>query len=266
MEIQFLYPENKTKALTFSYDDGQVYDRRLTHLFNQYGLKGTFHLNSGLLDQAGYVTGKEIKQLYKGHEISCHGVLHQYLNQLPKELLIHELWEDRKRLEELSDNIIQGISYAFGEYDHDVIHTLDRMGMKYARTVESTNRFSVPADFLRWKPTCHHNNEVLNKAEKFLETPGYMKLPLFYIWGHSYEFERENTWNIIEELCRIVSGQKDVWYVTNIDYCNYITAVKNLVFNVNRSMVYNPSGLAVWFRYGDKPVTVQPGTTIRLDF
>jgi peptidoglycan-N-acetylglucosamine deacetylase len=265
MEIQFLYPDNKTKALTFSYDDGQIYDRKLVKIFNRYGIKGTFHLNSGLLDQEGFVTGNEIKQLYSGHEIACHGVMHKYLNHLPKELLMHELWEDRKRLEELSEGIILGMSYAYGEYSAEVVNCLDQIGIRYARTVESSNRFSIPDDYLRWKPTCHHNGDVINKAKKFLDTPGYMKLPLFYIWGHSFEFERENTWGMIEELCKLVSNQEDVWYTTNIDYYNYTMAMKNLVFSLNQSYVYNPSCTAVWFKLGKNIITIQPGETRKLE-
>ncbi len=264
MELQFLYPDRKTKALTFSYDDGQIYDRRLIDIFNRYGIKGTFHLNSGMLDKEGFVTGKELKQLYQGHEIACHGVNHEYLNHLPKELLVRELWDDRRKLEDLSERIILGMSYAFGEYSEEVVNCLDLIGMKYARTVESTKRFGVPSDFIRWKPTCHHNDDVITKAKSFLNTPGYMKLPLFYIWGHSFEFERENTWDIIEELCSMVANKDDIWYVTNIDYYNYITAIKNLIFSVNRDIVYNPSSIAVWFKLGEEVISIQPGETRKL--
>ena len=44
--MEYLYPGGLAKAITFSYDDGQVYDRRLIEIFNQAGFKGTFHLNS----------------------------------------------------------------------------------------------------------------------------------------------------------------------------------------------------------------------------
>ena len=37
------------KALTFSFDDGNVDDIRLIEILNKYGLKATFNLNSGLL-------------------------------------------------------------------------------------------------------------------------------------------------------------------------------------------------------------------------
>ncbi len=43
-----MFPDNKYKALTFSYDDGVEQDRRLVKLFNQYNLKATFNLNSGM--------------------------------------------------------------------------------------------------------------------------------------------------------------------------------------------------------------------------
>ena len=38
----------KNKALTFSYDDGVYQDARLAEIFNRYGLKCTFNLNSAL--------------------------------------------------------------------------------------------------------------------------------------------------------------------------------------------------------------------------
>ena len=42
----------KNKALTFSYDDGVYQDARLAEIFNRYGLKCTFNLNSALFDPA----------------------------------------------------------------------------------------------------------------------------------------------------------------------------------------------------------------------
>ena len=37
----------KKKAITFSFDDGVTQDIRVIKILNQYGLKGTFNLNSG---------------------------------------------------------------------------------------------------------------------------------------------------------------------------------------------------------------------------
>ena len=60
MSYRFTFPEGKDKALTFSYDDGNIADKRLVSIFNNYGLKATFHLNSGMLDGKGFIKKKEI--------------------------------------------------------------------------------------------------------------------------------------------------------------------------------------------------------------
>ena len=75
------FPEGKKKALTFSYDDGQIFDRRLVHILKKYGLKGTFHLNSGTAGTDGYVTREEIPELYEEMEVAGHTVSHPYLSQ-----------------------------------------------------------------------------------------------------------------------------------------------------------------------------------------
>ena len=46
------FPGGKTRALTFSYDDGVLQDRRLVGILNDHGLRGTFNIGSGVL---GYV-------------------------------------------------------------------------------------------------------------------------------------------------------------------------------------------------------------------
>ena len=232
MKFELCYPKWKDRAVTFSYDDGQVFDRRLVDIFNRYDLKATFHLNSGTLDTDGFIDAKELKSLYQGHEIACHGVAHEYPTHLSQERLVQEFYQDRYGLERHTGRIVRGCSYAFGEYDENVISTLKSLGFVYSRTVESTGCFRIPEDFMKWTPSCHHNDAFGDMAERFLDTPEYQKIPLLYVWGHSFEFEREQTWGKMEEFCRKVSGHQNVWYTTNIDYVNYMTAAKNLVFSV----------------------------------
>lgn len=79
MKISFsYYPEGKTKAVTMSYDDGQIYDRKLIKIFNQYGIKGTFHLNSGKFDTNPFLNTSEIKNLFEEHEVSIHTLNHPF--------------------------------------------------------------------------------------------------------------------------------------------------------------------------------------------
>ena len=48
MKYRFLrYPEGRSKAVTFSYDDGCRHDLRLAKTLSKYGIKCTFNLSSG---------------------------------------------------------------------------------------------------------------------------------------------------------------------------------------------------------------------------
>ena len=147
--MEYLYPGGLAKAITFSYDDGQVYDRRLIEIFNQAGFKGTFHLNSGNLDKDGYVQKAELPTLYAEHEIACHGVTHRHPRQMNQTEWLREVWQDRLTLEELTGGIVQGMSYAFGEYYPEQVEALCAMGIQYSRTVESTGSFALPQELLR---------------------------------------------------------------------------------------------------------------------
>lgn len=265
--MRILYPNGKKKALTFSYDDNQVYDRRLIEQLNRYGLKGTFHLNAGKIGtktpKDEFVTWEELQELYQGHEVACHGLNHPFFGQLPKGELQYEILEDKKRLEDAVKCPVRGMSYPFGEYSDSVILTAEAAGIEYSRTVNDTRDFVWPTEFMKWQPTCHHNEAIKNKTlvERFLNPPGHLNLPLFYIWGHSFEFERENTWEYMEDLCKLLSGHEEVWYATNIQIKDYICAVRKLVFSVDQSMIYNPSAIPVYFDQNDVLHIIQPGDT-----
>lgn len=257
--MEYCYSEGKIRALTFSYDDGEIYDRDLIGIFSTYGIKGTFHLNSGWIDRKGYITSEEIPELYKGHEVACHGVNHRYLRQINSLEALRELEDDRAALERFSSRIIQGYSYAFGEYSEEVISILKNIGIVYARTADTTGKFYAPADFLKWDPTCHHDEDVFGLLHMFMNPPDYLKMPLMYVYGHSFEFARNGNWDHIEKLCREASGDKDTWYATNMQIYRYFMAIKNLIFSVDGAKIYNNSPETVWF-FDDKNELISLGS------
>lgn len=262
----FLFPEGKKRALTFSYDDGMIFDRRLVDIFDRYHLKATFHLNSGRLGMSGeeeYVKEDEIEDLYEGHEVSGHMVNHPYPLQLNGMRLLNEALEDRRKLEELSGYIIRSMSYPYGDFSDDMITVLKAAGIEYSRTVNSTGSFSLPADFLKWNPTCHHN-DAHRYVDRFLNPYGYEELMLFYIWGHSFEFDRENTWDMMEGLCKKLSGNDDIWYATGIEIKDYVSAMRSLISNVEETVLYNPSAITLYIGINGEVRTILPGEKIRL--
>lgn len=262
--MEVLFPGGKEKALTFSYDDGQVYDRRMIGIMNKYGVRGTFHLNSGEIGTPGYITAEEIRELYRGMEVAGHTKTHPYLMQRPPSLAAQEIWEDRKMLESFSGEIVRGFSYPFGETGGQIPDTLRSQGIEYARTVRSTKAFGWPADFMEWDPTCHHNEATDEMIRHFLYPEDYEKNLLFYIWGHSFEFEREKTWDRLEEICRMLSGKDNVWYATNIEIKEYLTAVRRLAVSADGCLVYNPSAVPVCMKTTERIVQVRPGETVCL--
>ena len=260
--MEILYPEGKRGTVTFSYDDGQVNDRRLAGLFDRYGLRATFHLNSGNLDRDGYVTSREVPSLYRSHEIACHGIHHPYLTHLSAEQIVREIYGDRAALEQLAGYPVRGLSYPFGEYSAEVIRALKALGIEYSRTVREHGGFRIPEDFMAWDPTCHHGGNVLEKADKFLNPPGYLKLPLFYIWGHSFEFRTEDDWAMMEAFCKKISGSGTVWYATNLQIKRYLCAVRSLVWSTDETMVYNPSAVSVWMEENCRQLELKDGQTL----
>ncbi len=257
-----LFPEGKNHCLTLSYDDGRMYDRRMIEIMDKNGVRGTFHLNSGYLNKETFVTSEEIKELYKNHEVSCHALTHPPLQSVPRETLVYQIMEDRRRLEEACGYVVRGMSYPYGTYNQAVVDALPFLGMEYARTVVSTEKFTLPTDFLRWDATCHHNNpKLMELADKFISPFTYWRrgTHLFYLWGHSYEFDRDNNWEVLEAFCEKLGNRDDIWYATNIEIVDYMNAVKQIRFSADAHLAYNPTCTDVWVSVNDVPTKLAAG-------
>lgn len=218
------------KAITFSYDDGVIYDGRLIEIFNKYNIKATFNICTGNMETAvkgGWTTQNgtlvrrsdfrkaENIRIYDGHEIACHTRNHLWLNKIDDDVLSDEILGNKSELEDMFGREVTGMAYPFNTYDDRAVKILSDNGFLYAREGRETHSFDLQKDLLRFRPTCHHDDEALFElADKFLKlSPDSLKI--FYIWGHSYEFEDEKKWGMIEEFCKKISGREDVFYGTN---------------------------------------------------
>ena len=268
MIVYICFPQGKAKALTMSYDDGKLQDERLIEIFNRYGIKGTFNLNYGLISRDGRGAPERIQKIYKGHEVATHTLTHPTLARCPMTQVAEEILEDRKGLEMLTGMLVRGHAYPNGSYNEEIITLFRQLGIAYGRVGQSKPDFELPADPMQWHPTCHHNDpELLEKAKYFinLNRKGYLKL--MYVWGHSYEFDNDHNWNVIEEFCSVVGGRDDIWYATNIEIIDYLEAARNLRFSADYRQVYNPSVQSVWVHIWDdnKYVEIKGGEYIRLE-
>lgn len=224
--------QGKMKALTFSYDDGVTQDKRLVEMFNRYGLKATFNLNSQLLGKKGElvrngitvqhnkVYPEEVKDIYAGHEVAVHTLTHPLLPNLDDAEIIRQVEEDRKNLEELVGYEVVGMAYPGGGVNNDervasIIREHTRI--RYARTIVSTGNFDLQDNLYQFNPSVYHvmdPDKLFEMGKEFLRLKAD-KPQIFYVWGHSYEFDCHNAWDVMEEFCKMMSGKDDIFYGTN---------------------------------------------------
>ncbi|MDJ0657731.1 MAG: polysaccharide deacetylase family protein [Xanthomonadales bacterium] len=267
---EFTFPGGETRVVVLSYDDGPAQDRRWVELLNRYGIKGTFHLNSGRLGQAAewmeqqigrpgeHVTANELKDLYAGHEISGHTVNHPYLTELQPPQVRLEVQQDVAALEQLAGYPVSGLAYPFGAHNEQVVQELVASGVNHARTAQATGHFEVPGDFLRWNPTAHHS-QALEAIHRFLDST-HRRPSVLMIWGHSWEFDADrsdNNWQLAESICTTLAGQDNLWSAGFGELVAYLEAVKGLQM-VDGNWV-NPSRTTVWIQTDSGARPIPPG-------
>ncbi len=277
-EITMRFPEGLPKALTLSYDDGVEQDIRLTQILDKHGIRCTFNLNSGRFAPEGttYPEGTVHRRMTKqacidlfknsNHEVAVHAYTHPFLERLSPAQVAYEIIKDRETLENSFGYIVRGMAYPYGTYNDDVVRVIGDCGILYARTTRSTERFDIPSDWLRLPATCHHNNpRLMELAEKFVSAPTSNKPQLFYLWGHSYEFEGNDNWEVIERFAEYMGGREDIWYATNIELFEYIEDFKRLSFSVDMTRIKNPTARTLYFRLDGKEYALASGEEIVVD-
>ena len=264
-KVYCCFPGGKHKALTMSYDDGKVQDRRLIDIFNRNGIKGTFHLNSGYWDQEARIHPGEIPSLYAGHEIACHTVTHPTIARCPLPEVAHEVLADRVALEQLAGYPVRGLSYPNGSLSEEIEKLLPACGIRYSRVVGNSDSFALPENPYRWTATCHHNHRLLELGKEFLGLFKRQYLYLMYVWGHSYEFDDRDNWGLMEEFCAMMGGKEDIWYCTNIEFMDCMDDFKRLQFAADNHFVHNPNARECWITVNDQPpMRIPAGQTVTL--
>ncbi len=276
--FELRYPGFCSKALTLSYDDGVTSDIRMVELLDRHGIKGTFNINSGRLNgmlprakredgTERYLDAQQVKELYlpSGHEVAAHTVTHAFPGQLAEGREVWEFLHDREELEKLLGTFVRGMAYPYGRPDERMVDSARLCGLAYGRDVESTRLFALPQDWLRWRPTCHHADPNLESmCQRFLDSNRSYQMQLFYLWGHSYEFDNADNWDVLEKFCQTMGGREDIWYATNIDICDYVSATRQLRITTDGSMLHNPTAVTLYLRAAGENVTLAPGQTLEL--
>lgn len=221
----------KMKALTFSYDDAVTTDEHLIDIFNKYGMRATFNINSGTMVHKGqpritwrarkgygYLTKfylEEVAQVYSGHEVASHGFLHRGLDKLCRDECEKELSQDIRTIEKIVGYRPKGMAYANGYYSDTAVEVIRSLGLRYARATKPTYNFDLQNDLLRFRPTLRHRDERLMELAKEFVALKPEEPNLFCVWGHSEEFEHDGNWELIERFCDLLASSGDIFFGTN---------------------------------------------------
>lgn len=280
MKYKFLrYPQGKSKVVTLSYDDGCASDMRFSDVITKAGLKCTFNLSA-----TSGITREQIKEymLDRGHEIAVHCAHHRAPGVQRAIAGIGEVLDCRRTLEKEYGIIIRGMAYPDsgityfenGSNYEKIKQYLQDLDVAYARTLGGdNNNFRLPDDWYAWMPTAHHTNpEILEYIDEFVNFkmnekvyPSRRYPRLFYLWGHSFEFDGANNWELLDTICERLGGKDDTWYATNMEIYEYVNAYNSIVYSADETIMYNPTLFDIWMDIDGEIFCIKPGETKKIN-
>ena len=208
------------KYFIFSIDDGTIYDKKVIDIFNKYHIRATFNLNSGLDDFVWYLGEKPIERLklpecvdlYYNHEIASHSLTHPHMTWCPDEIIYKEVNEDIINLERIFHKEISTFAFPFEDSDDRCINIIKNIrDIKIIRLSDIDRSFQLPSDRHHVKITSLDVNDALEILGEFEKNED---AKLFVFVSHAYDFEVNNTYEKLEELCEKVSSNKGIEIIT----------------------------------------------------
>lgn len=261
------YPNGKRKAFNITYDDGILQDVRFVSLLNKYGLKGTFNLNSQLMEQEfewthpnGMIVKRlgvdAVRGLYNGHEVASHTMTHPFLNDKSDEELLWEIGEDKRRLESIFQQEVAGFAVPFDYYDERIAACVRQCGFEYGRMSEETRNYCPWEEPYFWRCGIFHLAPDLDAyVDGFFQSK--QELALCQIVGHSYDLDAQMLWEKMEDICRRAAEDPDVISMTHLELVRYLKAMK--FASIHENAIENNSNQELWFCVDGEVVMVSPG-------
>ena len=266
--IKRLYPNGKKKAFNITYDDGVLQDVRFVELMNKYGLKGTFNLNSQLMEEEfawTHPNGMTVKrlptdvvaELYQNHEVASHTLTHPYLSQLTEPEIMHQMARDKENLERLTGKPVLGFAGPFHHWSPMIAECARKCGFEYARNAEERYCYAPPEQYYDWSAGSYHIMPGFrNFVEGFFHTGE--ELALCQIVGHTYDLDAENMWATLESILKRVSEDETILSMTNLELVQYLKAMRTAV--ITDHQIQNPSMIPLWFEKDGEVICIPPKT------
>src|SRR3990167_4362681 len=188
-----------------SWDDGNILDLKVATLLQKYNLPGTFYIVGDWIGKKDYLTWPDVRELDQaGFEIGSHTMSHpQDLKALYDDQLQYEIQTSKEMIETVLGHPIKSFCYPRGRYDQRVIDQVIKAGYVEARTTKVlVDYLDMGYDKLQTPTTIHvfERSEYKDKswfglAKLMLDSSKY-----FLLFGHSWEVEKYNQWDRLEEF------------------------------------------------------------------
>ncbi|MDQ7026902.1 MAG: polysaccharide deacetylase family protein [Anaerolineae bacterium] len=240
-----------TVSITSSWDDGHVLDLRVADMLDRYGLTGTFYIARDFLDER--MSDSQLQDLAQRHEVGAHTLTHPVLTEISLEQARDEIHGSKIWLEDVLGQEVTSFCYPKGANNLALQQIVADAGYVMARTVDKftfsvgDNPYCVPttlqiypyplrplpriAFWRGWRsrlqplldalPTLRtfrlgaktlFNWQVF--AESLLQTAA-QENGIWHLWGHSWEIERYDLWDALDNILQTVAAYDNSQSVTN---------------------------------------------------
>lgn len=226
--------------VSFSWDDGTIYDLRLAKLFEKYDMNAMFFIPTTNWEQS-YILKEMIKELYDmGMEIGGHTTSHKYLTTIPSQNIENEIKDNKFYLENIIQDKVDIFCYPGGFYDANIENIVKKY-FKRARSAKtmrfhSQDSFTVDTSFHFYDrgiksllKNCFQNDlgmfpTVMSSlsSNTFITYRRIMQKLLLqdeifniHIWGHGWEIEQYNLWNELENLLKFIKNCPTIQIISN---------------------------------------------------
>ncbi|MBA3788862.1 polysaccharide deacetylase family protein [Patescibacteria group bacterium] len=227
----------KKTIVTTSWDDGHVLDVKLSELLRKYEIKGTFYISPEdrefpIQDR---LTNQQIVTLAQDFEIGAHTMTHPDLTKLSDEDARKEIDDSKEYLEKIVQTPISSFCYPSGFWEKRHENMVQEAGFTLARTVKrfataiGSDVYALPTTihaYRHWSDALPILKEVgVRRFFKSYLNWDYLAIVLFektrseggvfHLWGHSWEIEKNNDWERLENVLQYISKREGVRYLTN---------------------------------------------------
>lgn len=236
---------------TTSWDDGSIYDIKLSELLNKYGIKGTFYLPIINKQVSRSLATNDMQNINKYFEVGGHTYSHAVLTEISLIEAQQQIAKGKMALEDALGEKVSSFCFPKGKYNVNLVNVINDCGFLFART---TNNFrnrkilevnkslmhvslqAYPHNLLgygisvlkgNWEGfiNCLKTARNLNSWQllsKNLFDYAYKTNGVYHLWGHSWEIEKYRLWDMLEEFLQYAASHTDIVFCTNTELWNFL--------------------------------------------